>query len=122
MASKNDPKGQYGPRIKPELGSSEPGASTYELYPHEFLLHVTRGLPVKQCRYLEIVDEEGNTIQGDLVEEDVYPPMAIRIDAAKSSAKYYAIAKATKMMAEKRETAGGDLEQLLLDLAEDLPV
>ena len=58
--------------------------------PHEWLLKVVRGESVKQRRWKVIYDARGKPIREELVEEEVYPDLQTRIDAAKAAAPYFA--------------------------------
>jgi hypothetical protein len=60
------------------------------LLPHEMLLAICRGDPIRHKRVRNIFDDAGLVIDQIIVEEDVYVDMATRIDCAKSAAPYYA--------------------------------
>lgn len=60
------------------------------LLPHEWLLTVSRGEPVIQRSWKNIVNEEGRITGKELVEEIVYADFPTRLDAAKAAAPYYA--------------------------------
>jgi hypothetical protein len=101
-------------RIKSTPMASLPGAAQQELYPHEFLLHITRGLPVQQCRHE--VDSTGERI---LITEDVYADLPTRIAAANSCARYFAVALAAKQVSTEEK---GDVSTALMSIARALPV
>ena len=79
------------------------------LLPHEWLLKVSRGEPIQQKRWKDIVDEDGAVIDRELVEDILYPTFDVRMDAAKAAATQTvsvqggneAVAEALKLMADK---------------------
>lgn len=59
------------------------------MLPHEWLLSIAQGHPIKQMMPVRIVDGEGvETLEWE--EREIYPGIDTRIDAAKSSAQFYA--------------------------------
>jgi hypothetical protein len=66
------------------------------LLPHEWLLKVSRGEPIEQKRWKDVLDEDGKVIDRELVEEVLYPDFGTRMDAAKAAAPFYAPRLATQ--------------------------
>ena len=66
--------------------------------PHEWLPSVVRGEPIEQRRYKDVHDKRGNLTGRELVVEEVYPDLAMRQDAAKAAAPYYAPRLATQVI------------------------
>lgn len=66
------------------------------LLPHEWLLKVSRGEPIEQKRWKDVLDADGNVIDRELVEEVLYPDFGTRMDAAKAAAPFYAPRLATQ--------------------------
>jgi hypothetical protein len=66
--------------------------------PHEWLLGVVRGEPIEQRRFKDVFDKRGNLIGRELMVEEVYPDLAMRQDAAKAAAPYFAPRLATQVI------------------------
>jgi len=90
------------------------------LLPHEWLLKVSRGEPIQQKRWKDIVDEDGAVIDRELVEDTLYPTFDIRMDAAKAAAPFYAPRLATQTVSVQ----GGNeaVAEALKLMADKLPV
>ena len=59
--------------------------------PHEFLLGVVRGEPIKQMVLTNVMDKAGKKVlRTEYVERTIYPDLPARVDAAKAVAPYYA--------------------------------
>lgn len=66
------------------------------LLPHEWLLKVSRGEPIEQKRWKDVLDADGKVIDRELIEEVLYPDFGTRMDAAKAAAPFYAPRLATQ--------------------------
>lgn len=90
------------------------------LLPHEWLLKVSRGEPIEQKRWKDILDEDGKVIDRELVEEVLYPDFGTRMDAAKAAAPFYAPRLATQTVSVQ----GGNeaVAEALKSIAGKLPV
>ena len=66
------------------------------MLPHEWLLSVSRGEPIEQKRWRDVLDAEGNVIDREVVTEVVYADFGTRMDAAKAAAPFYAPRLATQ--------------------------
>ena len=66
------------------------------LLPHEWLLKVSRGEPIEQKRWKDVLDADGKVIDRELVEEVLYPDFGTRMDAAKAASPFYAPRLATQ--------------------------
>lgn len=66
------------------------------ILPHEWLLNIVRGEPVKQERWQIKRDHSGREISRELVAELIYPEFSVRMDAAKAAAPFYAPRLATQ--------------------------
>ena len=80
------------------------------LLPHEWLLQVARGEPVLH----HVINAKGK-----YEETLVYPPMDMRIDAAKAAAPYYAPKLAIKLV--NPTDPGNEIAAILNSLADKLP-
>jgi hypothetical protein len=90
------------------------------LLPHEWLLKVSRGEPIKQKRWVVKYNKQGVEVSRDLVEEDVYADFPTRIDAAKAASPFYAPKLAVQTVSV---TANSDIvSETLKSIAEKLPV
>lgn len=95
-------------------------AAAEGLLPHEWLLKISRGEPVKQRVQVGVVERGAKKGEPVYREVDVYPDFNTRIDAAKSAAPFYAPRYTTTAV----KTAGGSgdsLAEVLRELAEQLP-
>ena len=82
--------------IMTELAQAE--AKLNGVLPHEFLLMIVRGDPIQQTYTRDVIDEDGNVIGQEIEERTVYPDLAMRHDAAKAAAPYYAPRLATQVI------------------------
>lgn len=90
--------------------------------PHEWLLNIMLGKPVKQRKVQITCDAEGNEISREVLEEDYYADFQTRFEAAKASAPFFAPRHA--VVHSKTET-GSDADRVveaLKSIAEKLPV
>lgn len=98
------------------------------LLPHEWLLKIVRGEPIAQSRWEIVRDSKGNPkkdkdgkVVRELVHDVEYPPMDVRVDAAKAAAPYYA-----PRLAIQAVTLGdkdpAQLVELMKQFAKHLPV
>lgn len=97
------------------------------LLPHEWLLAVSRGQPVKQMRlkitYHKTGPKKGEEKEREWVEELVYADFPTRIDAAKAAAPYYTPKLATKIVGGSSDVGMNNaVIDALRDFAERLPV
>ena len=87
--------------------------------PHEFLLSISQGKPIKQKRltikYYESGPNVGKVMTKEWVEEDYYPDFQTRVSAAKSAAPYYA-----PRLASQTIDTGKDVTEVLSDLLFEL--
>lgn len=90
------------------------------LLPHEWLLKVSRGEPIEQKRWKDVLDEEGNVVDREVVTEVVYADFGTRMDAAKAAAPFYAPRLATQTVSVQ----GGNeaVAEALKIIAGKLPV
>lgn len=89
--------------------------------PHEWLLKVVRGEPVAQRRWKVIYDSKGKPLREELVEEQVYPDLQTRIDAAKAAAPYFAPKLAVHTISPNTATPD-QVAKLFESIAAKLPV
>lgn len=68
------------------------------ILPHEWLLNVVRGEPIEQMYLQDVIDEHGVIIGQEVKTMMVYPPLDMRVDAAKAVAPYYAPRLATQVI------------------------
>lgn len=68
------------------------------MLPHEFLLLVSQGHPIKQHDWEYKYNKDGEITSKKKIIVDVYPDFEMRIDAAKACAPYYAPKLATQMI------------------------
>lgn len=103
-------------------------ASLSGLLPHEILLMIARGEPIVHKVWVAKRDKKGNIIRDEdgheiqeLVERIHYADFAMRIDAAKAAAPFYA-----PRLAAQQVNVGGvdpkDIVGVMAKLAERLPV
>lgn len=90
------------------------------LLPHEWLLKVSRGEPIEQKRWKDVLDGEGNVVDREVVTEVVYADFGTRMDAAKAAAPFYAPRLATQTVSVQ----GGNeaVAEALKIIAGKLPV
>jgi hypothetical protein len=90
------------------------------MLPHEWLLSVARGDPIEQKRWKVKFDKQGNELSRELITEMIQPDFALRTDAAKAAAPYYAPRLAVQTIGV---TPNSDaVAEALKDLAKKLPV
>jgi len=91
--------------------------------PHEWLLRIARGEPVIQRKLLIYMHasgpNKGKEKSRSWVEEEIYPTLEQRIDAAKASAPYFAPKLATQIIDVKKNSS---VDDVLKAIAEKLPV
>lgn len=88
------------------------------ILPHEWLLKVVRGDPILQRYVVDVVDKQGAVIGQEVHEKEVYPDIAMRHDAAKAAAPYYAPRLATQVITLRgREDVINSLTDEQLDAA-----
>lgn len=95
------------------------------MLPHEFLLRIVRGEPIKQKRFEPILDVDGQpTGEFRVVEDELYPTLPERIECAKAAAPYYAPRLAVQLMNGQNDapTEAGKMIEMMQILAERLPV
>ena len=68
------------------------------LLPHEWLLKITRGEPIVQSRWVDVVDSKGKITGREVITGLVYPDLQMRQDSAKAAAPYYAPRLATQVV------------------------
>ena len=78
--------------------------------PHEWLLKVTRGEPIVQRFVVSIYDKRGALVGEEVQVKEVYPDLAMRVDAAKAAAPYYAPRLATQVLTLRNKSAGSEFE------------
>lgn len=83
-------------RAMTELAKAE--AKMTGILPHEWLLQVMRGEPIRQARVRTILNKQGEAIGQEVEMYDHYPDIAMRADAAKAAAPYYAPRLATQVV------------------------
>ena len=90
------------------------------LFPHEWLLLVSRGEGIKHKRWVVKYDKQGKEVSRDLVEEEVYADFPTRIDAAKAASPFYA----PKLAVQTVSVSGNSdaVSETLKAIAEKLPV
>lgn len=103
-------------------GSAQKEAEDRGVLPHEWLLDVMLGKPVKQRRVQIVCDAVGNEIHREWVEEDYYADFETRVEAAKSAAPYYASRLASIRSTIDTGSEADKVVEALKDLAEKLPV
>lgn len=87
--------------------------------PHEWLLSIVRGEPVKQKVWdIERDPQTGRELSRQLKEDIVYPSLDTRVDAAKAAAPYYAPKLATQHV-ELTGEDGGPVEIDVKDMPDD---
>jgi hypothetical protein len=103
-------------------------ASLSGLLPHEILLMIARGEPISHKVWVAKRDKKGNIIRDEdgheiqeLVERIHYADFAMRVDAAKAAAPYYAPRLAAQQM-NIGVTDPKDIVTTMAKLAERLPV
>ena len=72
------------------------------ILPHEWMLKIVRGEPIKQ-RVMEVTVDEDGVETREWVEHEVYPDFATRVDCAKAAAPFYA----PKLAAQTVSLKGG---------------
>ena len=74
--------------------------------PHEFLLRISRGEPVIQksfkIKYFTNGPRAGEFKSKELIEEEVYPTLTERMDAAKIAAPYFTPKLATSTIKQEQ--------------------
>ena len=80
------PKG----RLSTVTNKAREAAMAIGLLPHEWLLKVSRGEPIEQCRWAIAYDKNGRETSRELITEMIYPDPDLRIECAKAAAPYYA--------------------------------
>lgn len=60
------------------------------LKPHEWLLKIMHGHSIPQGMFQNVYNDRGELSHRVFVVEEIYPPLDVRIDAAKAIAAYYA--------------------------------
>jgi hypothetical protein len=68
------------------------------ILPHEWLLKVMQGEPIKQKYVVDVLDKNNVVIGQEVREKDVYPDFDTRQEAAKAAAPYYAPRLATQVV------------------------
>lgn len=84
-------------RVSPEglPEAAVPEILPSEIQPHEFLGHIAQGRAVLQWVLRSLRNKTGHTIAHKYTQETILPDFALRLDAAKAAAPYYA-ARLTK--------------------------
>jgi hypothetical protein len=93
------------------------------LLPHEWLLKVMRGEPIRQKYTVDITDKNGKVLRTEIHERDWYPQMDARLEAARAAAPYYAPRLATQVIQlRNRSDELGSLSDAQIDEAIRLAV
>jgi len=91
------------------------------ILPHEWLCCVMRGEKITQMRqvitYWQEGEHKGKEKSREWVPEELYPDFAVRLDAAKACAQYYA----PKLLGRPTEETLDDVAKLFAVLGKKLP-
>lgn len=101
--------------LEAKLRAAEAG-----MLPHEWLLAVSRGDPVKQMVKKVEYDAKGRVKKEEWVEQEVYADFPMRVDCAKAAAPFYAPKLATQTV-NLQGNATDRVAEALEQLAERLP-
>lgn len=106
-----------GPKkLVSELSQAE--AKLAGILPHEWLLKVVRGDPIEQSYTVDVIDKAGLVIGQEVKTRTIYPDIAMRHDAAKAAAPFYAPRLATQVITLRgREDVLNQLTDDQLDAA-----
>lgn len=117
-AGAGKPKG----RIATVSAKARAEAAATGLLPHEWLLMVARGEPIKQRRLQISVDKKGKEVSREWIEEEIYPDFPTRVDAAKAAAPFYAPKLAVQVVSPTGTNNSDKVAEALKTIAEQLPV
>jgi len=92
------------------------------ILPHEWLLRVMLGKPVKQCKYQITYNAQGNEIHRELIEEDYYADFETRFEAAKAAAPFFAPKHSFVQSRIDSKSEADQVIEALKDIAGKLPV
>ena len=88
------------------------GAKDEGMQPHEFLKHIMNGHPVKQKSLVTTYNAAGVEQDKVLIEEDIYPSLEVRLEAAKCAAPYYAPKLSAQAISFTDESKNKDVKTL----------
>jgi hypothetical protein len=82
--------------------------------PHEILLKIARGDPIRHTRVVSKFGNDGLIESQELIEEDVFVDLATRIDCAKAAAPYYAPRLAAQQVSVSPGGPGAQLKSMTM--------